>query len=91
MLKLFSVEDKVVVVTGGMGQLGCQFTKTLIDQGAKVAVFDVRVDDSQVAKRFGESLTARRTSCSCPSTLQKSIRSKRALIRLRGDLGYPMD
>jgi len=55
MRQLFNVENKVVVVTGGLGQLGSQFTRTLIDQGAKVAVFDVRVDAVQVANRFGET------------------------------------
>jgi NAD(P)-dependent dehydrogenase (short-subunit alcohol dehydrogenase family) len=39
---LFSVENKVIVVTGGCGQLGRQFTRTLIDRGARVAVFDVQ-------------------------------------------------
>ncbi len=38
---LFSVEKKVIVVTGGCGQLGRQFTRTLIDRGARVAIFDV--------------------------------------------------
>jgi NAD(P)-dependent dehydrogenase (short-subunit alcohol dehydrogenase family) len=39
---LFSVEKKVIVVTGGCGQLGRQFARTLIDRGARVAVFDVQ-------------------------------------------------
>lgn len=37
---LFSVRDRVVVVTGGLGRLGRQFTRALIDQGARVAVLD---------------------------------------------------
>jgi len=37
---LFSVKDKVVVVTGGLGQLGRQFVVSLNKRGAKVAVFD---------------------------------------------------
>lgn len=39
----FGVRDKVVIVTGGLGQLGRQFTQALINEGAKVAVFDIRV------------------------------------------------
>ena len=34
---LFSVKDKVIIVTGGLGQLGAQYVKTLHDRGAKVA------------------------------------------------------
>jgi NAD(P)-dependent dehydrogenase (short-subunit alcohol dehydrogenase family) len=38
---IFSVENKVVVVTGGCGQLGWQFARTLIERGARVAAFDL--------------------------------------------------
>lgn len=38
--KMFSVEDKVVVITGGAGFLGMQFAKTLADAGAKVFLWD---------------------------------------------------
>lgn len=51
---LFSVKDKIVVVTGGVGQLGRQFSLSLVERGAKVAIFDTRVDDGFVTQRFGE-------------------------------------
>ncbi|MDH7487332.1 MAG: SDR family oxidoreductase [Anaerolineae bacterium] len=51
---LFDVRDRIVIVTGGLGQLGRQFSLALADRGAKVAIFDVRVDDRLVAERFGE-------------------------------------
>lgn len=38
---IFSVEGKVVVITGGCGQLGRQFTAALVGRGARVAVFDL--------------------------------------------------
>ena len=42
MLKnLFDVEDKIVIVTGGWGQLGREFTSALSARGARVAVFDI--------------------------------------------------
>ena len=50
---LFSVRDKVVVVTGGLGQLGRQYSLALVDRGAKVAIFDLQVDEERVAERFG--------------------------------------
>jgi len=37
---LFSVRDRVVIVTGGLGRLGRQFTRALLEQGARVAVLD---------------------------------------------------
>ncbi len=54
---LFSVQDKVVIVTGGLGQLGRQFSLTLVDQGARVAIFDLQVDEQQVAEKFGKQCT----------------------------------
>ncbi len=38
---LFSVRDKIAVVTGGLGMLGTEYVRTLLAAGAKVAVFDL--------------------------------------------------
>jgi NAD(P)-dependent dehydrogenase (short-subunit alcohol dehydrogenase family) len=38
---LFDVAGRVVVVTGGLGQLGAAYTAALAERGARVAVFDV--------------------------------------------------
>jgi NAD(P)-dependent dehydrogenase (short-subunit alcohol dehydrogenase family) len=54
---LFNVRDKVVIVTGGLGQLGRQFSLALVDRGACVAVFDAQVEPQRVAERFGERRT----------------------------------
>src|SRR6185436_5585391 len=42
--RLFSVQDRVVVVTGGLGRLGRRFASALVERGARVAIFDVGVD-----------------------------------------------
>lgn len=42
MNEIFSVEGKVVVVTGGLGQLGTQFSGWLAKAGAKVAIYSRR-------------------------------------------------
>jgi NAD(P)-dependent dehydrogenase (short-subunit alcohol dehydrogenase family) len=49
---LFDVKDKVIVVTGGMGQLGIQFVQTLHSAGARVAVLDVAIDEKQVSEKY---------------------------------------
>lgn len=52
---LFNVEGKVVIVTGGMGQLGRQFCNCLAGRGARVAIFDPRADRGELARRWGEA------------------------------------
>ena len=40
-LKRFRLDEKVALVTGGLGLLGTEYVKTLIGAGARVAVFDI--------------------------------------------------
>jgi NAD(P)-dependent dehydrogenase (short-subunit alcohol dehydrogenase family) len=42
--ELFSLIDRVAVVTGGMGQLGAEIARGLVEQGARVAIFDIEAD-----------------------------------------------
>ena len=51
---LFNVKDKIVVITGGLGQLGRQYSLALLDRGAKVAVIDLNIDENIIAEKFGE-------------------------------------
>lgn len=51
---LFDVRGKVVILTGGLGQLGRQFSLALVERGARVAIFDRLVDDQQTIQRFGD-------------------------------------
>jgi len=53
MTDLFSVEGRVAVVTGGLGQLGTQFSKSLAEAGAKVAIFSRRpFSRQQIEEKF---------------------------------------
>ncbi|MGV3652125.1 MAG: SDR family oxidoreductase [Devosia sp.] len=53
MSDLFSVKDKVIIVTGGLGQLGRSFVTSLLEAGAKVAIYSRRaVEDAQLAELF---------------------------------------
>ncbi len=54
--KLFSVKDKVAVITGGMGQLGMSYVHALVEEGAKVAVFDLVNKPKIDEKWFREEL-----------------------------------
>jgi NAD(P)-dependent dehydrogenase (short-subunit alcohol dehydrogenase family) len=50
----FDLNDRVMVVTGGLGQLGHAFATGLLDQGARVAVFDLSDDRARIQERYGD-------------------------------------
>ncbi|HEY9575672.1 MAG TPA: SDR family oxidoreductase [Lachnospiraceae bacterium] len=50
--KLFSVKDKIAIVTGGLGQIGKNIAEELYKRGAKVAVFTKNLTDSRVESIF---------------------------------------
>lgn len=53
MCDLFSIRERIAIVTGGLGQLGRQFTLALAARGANVAVFNRRLPDADtLAARF---------------------------------------
>lgn len=49
----FSVDGRLAVVTGGLGQLGTQFTRSLAQAGARVAIFSRRpIGADKLAEKF---------------------------------------
>ena len=53
MTDIFSVENRIAVVTGGLGQLGTQFCRSLAGAGAKVAIYSRRpFSAAQIAEKF---------------------------------------
>jgi NAD(P)-dependent dehydrogenase (short-subunit alcohol dehydrogenase family) len=45
---LFDLGGRVVVVTGGLGQLGRQFSRALVQHSARVAILDILTDQARV-------------------------------------------
>src|SRR5690606_36043522 len=83
----FSIENRIAVVTGGLGQLGTQFSKSLAEAGAKVAIFSRRpFGPEKVAEKFPGLLDRIRV-------YEASVRDKAALEaateQLVSDWGVP--
>lgn len=53
--QLFSVKDKICIVTGGLGQIGTEFVKGLRAREARVAVWGRTVNNERIVNTFGES------------------------------------
>lgn len=45
--KLFGIKNKVIIVTGGLGILGTQYCKALVQAGARVCVYDISLPEDQ--------------------------------------------
>jgi|SRR5581483_11262525 NAD(P)-dependent dehydrogenase (short-subunit alcohol dehydrogenase family) len=69
---LFDVQDRVIVVTGGLGQLGSQFTRALVERGARVAVFDVSADEAVIQQRFAKDLPREQLLCVAVDVTQRT-------------------
>lgn len=78
---LFDLSGRVIVVTGGLGQLGHQFATALTARGALVAVLDVTDEPVAIERRYGpewsrESLLFLR----CDVTRSEDLRAALAVI-----------
>ncbi|AIE68452.1 TPA: SDR family oxidoreductase [Klebsiella michiganensis] len=85
---LFSVKDKVIIVTGGLGQLGAQYVKTLHDRGAKVAALATRVDAARVDRVLGAIKDSDRLLCAEVNITDKAS-INRVLDNIEAKWGVP--
>ncbi len=53
---LFDVSDKIVVITGGLGQIGAEFVKEFHARGSKVAVLSRSASSEKAEKVLGKGL-----------------------------------
>jgi NAD(P)-dependent dehydrogenase (short-subunit alcohol dehydrogenase family) len=54
---LFDVSEKIVIITGGLGQIGTEFVKEFHKRGARVAVFSRSADKAKAEKVLGKEIT----------------------------------
>lgn len=86
---LFSVRDRTVVVTGGMGQLGRQFTSTLASNGARVALLDPAATPEECAARFQDWESIREGVYPIQADVTQRQSLERALSQIRSKWGTP--
>jgi len=53
---LFSVEGKIAIVTGALGQLGAQFANELLRRGARVAIFARSLRPDSIEEHYSQTL-----------------------------------
>jgi len=75
---LFDVKDRIVVVTGGLGQLGRQFSHSLISNGALVVILDqavgkIKVDPDMAKAVDQENLLLVNTDVTNRESLQEAL------------------
>jgi len=77
----FSVEGKVVAITGGMGQLGRQFAQALLHRGAAVALLDLGGPLARAAELLGASAMSARLLC-----VESDVTSRSSLEAALGEV-----
>ncbi len=85
---LFSVQDKIVVVTGGLGQIGSEVVKALLDRNARVAVFGRHVTGEHAASVLGERAAGDHISLHAVDITKRET-VEQALDELAGRWGTP--
>ena len=85
---LFSVEGKIVIVTGGLGQIGAEMVKALHERGARVAVFARRASAEAAAGVLGGIAVSANISFHAVDITQKTSINE-ALDQLAALWGVP--
>lgn len=83
----FRLDGRVVVVTGGMGQLGASFTRAMLAAGGRVAVLDAKVDAARASELFGDAGVERLKLFQADVTSRAGLEG--VLEQIRGAWGDP--
>lgn len=86
---LFDLSGRVAIVTGGLGQLGRQYCRTLAGAGARVAVLDLAADDTAVARTFPDLTDAPGSPFGVVADVTDRASLVAALERIREVAGPP--
>lgn len=85
---LFSVQDRIVVVTGGLGQIGSEMVKALHDRSARVAVFSRGASRDSASAVLGDTAASERVSLHSVDITEKAT-IEAALDELASRWGTP--
>ena len=85
---LFDIENRVVVITGGLGQLGRQFALSLLESGAKVAIFDLAAGEEKGAPPLNAGIPEARL-CLLPVDVTKRESVEVGLAEVKARWGVP--
>ena len=85
---IFSISERVVVITGGLGQLGRQFSRALAARGARIAVFDVAAEAPGAGEGLGEEFSPRNLLI-CPVDVTRRSSIEAGLARVLEVWGPP--
>jgi len=87
-LDAFRLDGRVVVISGGMGQLGVRFCAAVVEAGGRVTVLDVSVEEEAVRRRFGTLADSQAMMfLRCDITSRRDIEN--ALARIEERWGTP--
>jgi NAD(P)-dependent dehydrogenase (short-subunit alcohol dehydrogenase family) len=84
----FRVDDRIAIVTGGLGQLGMQFSVSLCDYGAKVAVIDITTEKKKDNHEFDNYLNSGNIKL-YKADITNRPQLEKTLDGIKKDLGNP--
>lgn len=86
---LFDIQDRVVVITGGLGQLGRAFATALVERGARVALLDPLAASAELAPALDRATAGGRLLVAAADvTLRTSLDEALARIEAEWDIPY---
>ncbi|MCF7941281.1 MAG: SDR family oxidoreductase [Spirochaetia bacterium] len=86
---LFDVTDRIAIVTGGLGQIGLEFTLALLERGAKVAVFNRTIRQHIIDERIPEMYRSNEHFAAFEVDITKKTTIEAALEKIQERWGVP--